>query len=277
MNFWKAERTVYPPLFRILLGTILLIDAVFSISVNGFIFDANFNALYHQNSVLNFFRENHIVFQSIYIIFLLLFLIGIGGFWVKGIVFLFSVAFDLLEPTALTWGDLILGFTLLYFIFADSSQHLSAGKKHRKSDLEKWIAKLAVFSIILNLFLVYVSNGYSKLTDSTWQEGYAVYFAFAQFQNFENSFFHLLLKNEWISQLTSYFIILIQFLFPVWVMIRKTRIPIILIGIVLHLIMLWQFGLWKFELIVILLYGFLLNDEEWRRILPRKFQKKYFS
>lgn len=277
MNFWITKRNFYPSLFRMLLGILLLVDAIISLWVGDFMFDEKYNMFYSNNIVFDLFRDHRVILYIVYILFLLSFLLGIGGFLVKAVVLLLSVIFEMLEPAALTWGDMILSYTLLFFIFVDSSRYFTIKTIGKRAELFQYLSQLAVWSIILNIFLVYLSNGYSKINDTAWQNGYAVYFSFAQFQDFENGIFYQILKHEWLTKLTNYFIIFFQITFPFFIMIKKTRFFVILIGVLLHLVMMWQFGLWKFELVVILLYGFLLSDDEWMRLLPNKFRHKVLN
>lgn len=275
MKFWTADRTFYPSVFRVLIGLTLLVDAVVSLGVTGFLFDEKYNAFLSANWVFDAIRDNYYVFYLVYILFLLLFTLDLGGIIIKSILFLFSVLFNMLEPAVFTWGDMILSFTFFYFIIIDSSRFLTPFRVPQKSKPLEFLSQLGIWSIIIHLFLVYLSNGYSKLMDITWQNGTAVYFAFGQYQDFESSVFYQILKNEAMAKTVNYFIIFFQITFPIFIMMKKTRIPFILVGILLHFMMMWQFGLWKFEFIIILLFGFLISDQEWENLLPGKIWNKF--
>lgn len=273
-EFWTAERTIYPSLFRVLIGLILLVDLVFLAPSSGLLFNREINAFLPKSGVMGILVEKSDIFISVYGLVLIAFIFGIG----KNITsfFVFCFHFSMMEMTLplLTWGDFILKFSLLYFVFADSFRHFSIC---RSKDRFSFLSRLAVWSIILNIFLVYLNNAYFKIIDKDWQGGIAVYYSFSQYPGFKDGFWYSVLSHKILSKIITYFIVLQQLTFVPLVIWRKSRYWAIGLSLIIHLIMMFQFGLWKFELTVILLYGFLLNDEEWNRILPMQIKRKGFS
>lgn len=271
MKFWIENRRLFPTYFRVLLGSLLLLDAGMVVSVGEFLYDSKTNYFVQGSSLISFARDNYIGVYIIYMITLFFFIVGIGKNVTVFLVFALGVFINQMEPGIATWGDLITNYTLLFFVFVNSFQRFSYSFIFKNFSMPVYLSKLGVLSIILNLFLVYFSNGFAKIQDPAWQDGYAIYFAFSQYENFEGSIFHYFLSNKWICIFMTYFIIFFQLIFPFLILWKKSRYVTMVMGILMHLLMIAAFGLWKFELTMILLYGFLLNDTEWTKLLPKYF------
>lgn len=272
-EFWTANRTIYPSIFRILIGFVLLIDLVFTVPAGSFLFDSSLNASLPTQSFYGFIIEYWQIWVGFYALILIGFIGGIGKNFLSFFVFLMHwIWLDMTAPL-LTWGDTILKFSLMYFVVVDSFKYFSISK----SNSTHYISTLGIWSIIMHLFLVYLNNAYFKIIDSDWQSGRALFYSFSQYPSFETSILKPIISNAIIGKYLGYFIILQQMSFVPLVIWKKTRKYAILLSVLIHLTMLIQFGLWKFELMVILLYGFLLNDEEWKELIPRKFHEKFFS
>lgn len=275
-EFWNEPRTIYPSIFRILIGLVLLVDLIFTFSSGKILFNSELITYPETGNFISLLRNNYVMFFIAYGLVLVLFILGIGKNIASFLVYIFHFTMLLLSPYVLNWGDTILKFILLYFIFADSFNFYSIQKSkiHPKSTWS-YISKLAVWSIILHLFLIYLSNGFYKSMDTDWQNGFAPFYSFSQFPGFEASLFYPIISNGNFSKIISFLIIAQQLTFIPLIIWKKTRYIAIFLGIMVHLIMFSQFGLWKFEIIIILSYGFLLNDKEWLKIIPQKLRKEF--
>lgn len=271
--FWIAERTIYPSVFRVLIGLVLLVDLISILPSSALLFNSEYNSLMPESGLVEFIAAYSSFFYCIYGLILVIFILGIGKNLTAFLVFCFHFIMMQLTHPLQTWGDVILKFSLLYFAFADSFRYLS----FRKSESTYvFVSKLAVWSLILHVFLIYLNNAYFKMMDKDWQQGIAVFYSFSQYPGFQNSLWYPLISNELLTKGLSYFIMLQQLTFVPLVIWRKSRWYAIILSMIVHLFMLYEFGLWKFEIIVMLHYGFLLNDEEWGKILPRIITKKWF-
>lgn len=276
IEFWKQPRTIYPSIFRILIGLVLLLDLIFTIYSGKIIFDPEFVDYSNNGSFISFIRENYIPFFISYGLILIMFILGIGKNITSLLVYIFHFVMLLISPYILNWGDTILKFTLLYFVFANSFKYYSIQKSNLpEKSIKNYISKLAVWSIILHLFLIYLSNGFYKSMDADWQRGFAPFYSFSQFSGFQDSLFYPIISDGNLSKIISYLIVGQQLTFIPLIIWKKTRYIAISLGVLVHLIMFYQFGLWKFETIMILLYGFLLNDKEWQKIIPKKLRKEF--
>lgn len=274
-EFWTAERTIYPAIFRILLGTLLLIDIFFIQSASDILFNPELNAFLRESRISVLLLENNLYFFLLYGVVLILFILGIGKNITSFLVWLLSLLTLYYFTFALrVWGDKILIYTLLFFVFVDSFRYFSIKPTSGKLS---YISTLAIWSILLNLFLVYLNNAYFKIADPDWRKGYAVFYGFAEYPHFKNSFWYPIISNEFISKFINYFVILQQLLFVPMVLWKKTRYLMIAVAIIIHLTMAIGFGLWKFELIIIFLFGFILSDAEWRRIFECTKLKKLIN
>lgn len=270
-EFWIAQRTIYPSIFRVLIGVLLLIDLVTTYPAVNLLFSHEFNTfLPYGSDFVSFVVEHYTVFCVFYGLGLILFILGIGKNISSLCVFIFNLTFLFFTHPILTWGDIILKYTLFYFIFVDSFRYFSFSKPRGQV---RFLSTLAIWSIILHIFLIYLNNAFFKSIDRDWQNGYAVFYSFSQYSNFKSSIFYPILSNGTLSKWVGYLIILQQLIFVPFVIWKKTRIFIITISSIIHIIMMIQFGLWKFEIIILLHYGFLLTDEEWKKLLPKMFTK----
>lgn len=271
-EFWTAERKIFPSIFRVFTGLVLGIDLISFIPATDVLFNPQFNSFLPETGFISQLAIHSTLFLSAYGIVLTLFILGIGKNLSSFLVFVFHLLMLDLTIPLLTWGDTILKFSLLYFIFVDSFQYLSV---HRSKGSISFLSKLAVWSIILHIFLIYLNNAYFKMVDKDWQQGIAVFYSFSQYPGFQESLWYTLLSQGFFTKFITYFIIIQQLTFVPLVIWKKTRGAAILVAVFIHLLMLIQFELWKFELIVILLYGFLLNDQEIKNLLPKWIVQKF--
>ena len=271
-EFWTAERRIYPSVFRILVGLVLLVDLISFIPAADVLFNQEFNSFLPQTGFISQLAKKSTLFLSAYGIVLILFILGIGKNLSSFLVFVFHFLMLELTLPLMTWGDTILKFSLLYFIFADSFQFFAV---NRSKGAISFISKLAVWAIILHVFLIYLNNAYFKMLDKDWQQGIAVFYSFSQYPGFQKSQWYTLLSNGFLAKSINYLIIIQQLTFVPMVIWKKTRGIAILAAIFIHIMMFIQFELWKFELIVMLLYGFLLNDREIRELIPKRIQQKF--
>lgn len=276
IEFWNQPRTFYPSMFRILIGLVLLLDLIFTFPSGSILFNPEFTDYPPVSGVIAFLRENYVPFYLAYGIILTLFILGIGKNFISLLLYVFQFLLFFMNPYLNSWGDVILKFILMYFVFVDSFRFLSFRKSNlSENSVWNYVSKLAVWSIVLHIFLIYLSNGIYKSMDADWQNGYAAFYSFSQFSGFQDSFFYPVLSNENFSKILSWLVVAQQLTFVPLIIWKQTRYFAIVLGILVHLIMFYQFGLWKFETIMILLYGFLLNDKEWQKIIPAKLRKEF--
>lgn len=263
------NRLWYSAFFRVAIAVLLLLDVFTSFPLASDIY--NLTGYEHANDLsfpfFSVLRENIQIFLSVYVFFLILFLLGIGRNLTSVIIFiLYNIDFLLIYP-GVFWGDYVLRTTLLYFVFVDSFQYLALNIRKKDSEI---LSRLAVLSIMLNVCLVYVSNAYFKLHNSEWLDGTAIayFFKFSEVLDL-NKVGSLFGGNEFFIKISTWMVLIFQIIFPLMIWFKRTKYPWILIGILIHLFMAVTLQLYKFELIIILLYGFFISDNEWRNIFRK--------
>lgn len=263
------NRLWYPAFFRVAIALLLFIDLAGNLLYVQHIYKIP-GFTYALDSTLPFsaFLRDHIsLFLSCYLIILILFLFGIGRNITSALVFLFiTLDFFLIYP-AVFWGDYVLKITLLYFIFTDSFQHFTLFKSKESPGI---FHRLSVLAIMLNLCLVYLSNAYFKLHSPEWINGSALayFFGFSEVLDLNN--IHILFRNqEWLIRSATWSVLIYQITFPFLIWFKKLKWVMIAAGILIHAIMAVTLQLYKFELIMILLYGFFVTDEEWKQLFGK--------
>lgn len=260
------NKDIYAAFFRVAISILLLVDVltnlIFSQDLyNLYGYKYSLDSQWHMLAIL---RENISIFLFSYAVFLILFLLGIGKNLIALVVFLYiNLDFWLMYP-ANFWGDYVLKISMLYFVFVDSFQYFALEKTNLKSGI---ISQLAVLAIMLNVCLIYISNAYFKVHNPEWNQGTAI----AYFFNFSEvlDIHHIgkvFKQYPKLIELITLSILFFQITFPIFVWFKKLKWIWIFAGILIHAIMAVTLQLYKFEIIVILLYGFFITDEEWRYI-----------
>lgn len=262
----KDHRLIYAAIFRVTLSILLLIDVIGKLIAGKQLYLIS-DFVYKQDQVLLFLpyiRENITVFLCLFAGVLVLFLFGIGRSFTSLLVFLFlTVDVWLLDP-GLSWGEAILRITMLYFVFVDSFRYFAIQKDAKEPGL---FHQLAVYSIMLNVCLIYLINAWHKLHNVEWLDGYAVSYIF-NFMHYRDylEFGSFLEEYPLLVQLISWFVLFFQTTFSFFIWVKRLKWFWILSGILMHIIMAVTLQLYKFELIMILLYGFFVTDEEWKQL-----------
>lgn len=147
----------------------------------------------------------------------------------------------------LTSGDFLLNQFLFFNIFI-ATDYLDTHGKYR--DVYVALHNTAVIAVILQVFLVYIVSGTSKVMDHDWITGQAV--------SRVNIIEHFSLgpgigSGSW-QQTATYAVMVYQLAFPVLIWFRLLKIPLLLIGAVMHLYIALVMGLLTFGLLMILSY-----------------------
>ena len=261
------KQTFYPALFRVLIGLVLLVDSIILFPNIEQIF--NYQDFYYTGDkifpFLKVIRDNIQVYYISFIFFLILFISGIGRNITSLIIFIFLVIKYLLLSGNTSYGTDILRMTLLFFIFINSFKYLAI-HQHKTINL---LSKLATLSIMLHICYIYLSNAILKILDDIWMSGDALFYFFLisktpDIFNLSNIF----LNYPLLLVLSSFGVILFQFLFPIFIWFQRTKYGVIVIGMIMHISMAFILQLYFFEIVVILHYGFFIKDEEWQKLLP---------
>ena len=217
--------------------------------------------------IANILREHIGIFLMLYIAILLLFIRGVGMHLTAFVVFLFTFLDNILIHPAIFWGDYILRFTLLYFIFTDSYRFFVYKPSFGKPGLLHF---LSIWSLKIHVVLIYMTNAWYKWWSDDWISGYAIgyFFNSAQVNDIFNIGGFVMQFPEFI-RISTWFVLFFQTTFPIFIWFIKIKWFWIFVGILMHAIMAVTLQLYKFELIMVLLYGFFISDREWQYLLSK--------
>ncbi|HEY3405696.1 MAG TPA: HTTM domain-containing protein [Ohtaekwangia sp.] len=165
-------------------------------------------------------------------------------------------------------SSIINGSDLVVTMLAFWSIGMSVVPVFRSAKLR--ILQVAVFSLSV-LFCqvqvagIYLVSGWDKLWNTTWQSGEA--FAYiAHFDSLINPWFVGSLSHKGIQFFLSWLTIVFELVFVVLIWFRKTRIPVLLVGVVFHLVIMIMLTLPEFGILMILSYLVFLEDSDYDRI-----------
>lgn len=178
---------------------------------------------------------------------------------------------DDLNWLLLDGGDNLLQFSLLYLFFADSFQYLSLSKSARPRPeyaFSHFLTNIAVAAIIAHVCLAYLVSGLSKANAEVWNNGTAMYYILLNDRFRGTDWLNQTLAN---SVLFNFFVcyttIIWESTFCFAVFVKRLRIPVLLMGIGMHLSIYILMMIQSFQTIYIFHYGFFFTDDEWLRFL----------
>ena len=194
--------------------------------------------------------------QLFLIVFALLLLLSlfiktnyICGFFV----FWFSLSFTKLIASVGNGSDLVLNIFLFICIFLSITPRFSSEKKFEYQVL---ISNAALLLGQIQLSLIYFLSGYDKLTSIAWQTGAAMH-SITNLTFFQNPFLRLELSQQQSAAL-CWLIISFELGFSILIWFKKFRVPLLALGVLFHLGIVFFLGLADFGIIMILCYAVFL-------------------
>ncbi|WP_143307830.1 hypothetical protein [Chitinophaga vietnamensis] len=220
-----------------------------------------------------FIREHYQAFIVMYLLIIMLYLFGIGKHFTALVLFLFYETIQRLCNVVLNGGDNFLRFVVLYMVFANSYEYFSIRAISIRSEtlqrLSNLFSNLAVRAVTIHFCIVYFWSAFHKIHADVWFNGVATYYILSLARFKGTPWNDLLVKNGYFVTLSTYFTLLVEMYFPALVWFRKTRVPIIVCGIALHLGIYIFMMIYGFEVIFIFTYGFFFNDKAWLGMLNK--------
>ncbi len=301
-NFWFAkENTLNLGVFRIIFGLFILNILLLSYfhwneyyGVNGIVSLERFiNA--RGGWILASFKSifalsNHP--QFIWVIYgfglgtTLCFIIGFGTRIVNILLYIFWVSLCNRNSAIIDSKDIVIQMLLFYSCFAPLGNHLSVDnifrgkllRKHRNS-LNYIPPKQSVWGLRLlqiSIALIYPLSAIDKLySDIAWREGSIMYYISlydAWFRFSDVDLFH----NYFLSVMTTYSALILEFLFPIFVWFKRTKYWILSMMALFHIsiaIVMNAFVL-QFSLVMLVSYTLFLDSETVNKLFS-KFKNKY--
>lgn len=127
----------------------------------------------------------------------------------------------------LSGGHELLRLLLLYSIFISMNAEL----------LKNWrvlfLHRLGVLCVMAQLLIVYAIAAVTKLAHPDWQSGIAVWETM-QVEHLRINDGILFVQANWLTTLVNYLVVLYQVLFPVLIWFKKTRLALLVIGLIVY-------------------------------------------
>ena len=200
-------------------------------------------------------------------------------FFASALVFLVVAFF--LSPTYFTTGLffwLTFNLYIVYLPFANGADLVLfmlalwcipiAMKPQFKSEIGSMIQKTchntAIMLCQLQVIFIYLVSGWDKLTSDAWRSGEAIDYV-VHLRNLYNPMFAGMFEDPGLQMVLSWMTILFELAFVALVWFRKTRIPILIIGIFFHLFIWIVMSLPDFAITMIISYILFLKDTDYHR------------
>ena len=208
-------------------------------------------------------------FESWYPIFFLAVLCGLSVYLVKGYprlsTFLVWIGVIVLYNRAylsMVGGNYLLHSLLFYLIFADEN----ATGETVLGSISVTLTNLSLWACRLQVMIVYIfSSGY-KWVSEQWRSGEAVY-DILHIKEFSLPWI-MESVDHWhgLAVAMNYFALAYFTLFSILVWSKRFKLPLLVIGMCIHLGMGWAIGVMDFSLIMITSYAAFLEKEDVNRV-----------
>jgi hypothetical protein len=217
------------------------------------------------------FVENHYqTFLTVLVVTLVLYLFGIGRNWTAWAVLIMMKLYQELAYLIQNGGDNLMIFALMYLACTDSFQYFvlnpSKPKSEYKSFISNAMSNIGGFSIAFHLCLVYFISAIHKIHADVWFNGVATYYIM-NLERFCGPYNHLLVNNGVFVTLSTYFTILIELLFPLFIWKKAFRTPLLISGVALHVGIYVFMMIYDFEIFYMMIYGFFFTQKEWEKAI----------
>lgn len=157
--------------------------------------------------------------------------------------------------TAMSMGygvETFLHIALFYLMFAPSAAYYSLdARAGRAAPVESWQARFCLRLMQLHLCLVYFHAGIAKWQGADWQSGEAIWYVLGN-QNYSQFDMSFLASYPFISRLLSWWTLVIETAYPLFMPMRRTRLFWLFNVVMLHAGIAVFMGLYMFGLIMIL-------------------------
>ena len=216
-----------------------------------------------------------------FIIVLFLMVMGVGNRLVSASAFILHLVFMHRNPSIVYGADLVATCWLFYLVFAQSHQQLKwinyfvskrKGLVAEGSSKGDWLNTVAFRFIQIQVCVIYVFSGFSKVTGATWRDGSAIWKSLTVYDSsfiFDHTLF---LSMPLLVGILSVSVILFEVYFPVFVWFSRWRMSAVIAGVIFHLSICIFLNLWFFSLIMLSSYMVFIPPEVLKRFFKR-FQK----
>jgi hypothetical protein len=162
-------------------------------------------------------------------------------------------------------GDRIRNFLLLLLIFAPADAACAVRRRPDQTAGPVFVSGWPARLMLIQMAVMYFMNGFYKLQGKMWWDGSVMHYiahdlAWARWS--------ALPLPYWASRCLTWGALIWEVGFPVWIMLKRTRVPALFIGVIFHLITFFHLDIAAFPLYALCLYLPLAPWERLRRPNP---------
>lgn len=162
----------------------------------------------------------------------------------------FSISLSRLFLSIINGSDLVLNLFLMISIVLPTYPKF---KREEWVSVQNLISNTALLLAQIQLALIYLLSGYDKLLSPEWRSGAAI--ASINLLKFYNNPFLTINLNETLSWMLSWSVILFELAFALLIWFNYARKPLLIIGVLFHLVIGIYLGLFDFALVMVICYG----------------------
>ena len=156
-------------------------------------------------------------------------------------------------------GMNLLVILLLLMIFAEPGKRVKRGEDKLAFALNT-LHRLAFFAMKFQVVLLYLVASTIKLTGQTWVDGTAWYYVLFN-ETYSNSFWQeYFMDSEWAVKIVSWFTLIFQLSFPLFIWFKKFKYPLLITGILFQFMIGISMGIIDFGLIMVVVYTLFLDE-----------------
>ena len=130
--------------------------------------------------------------------------------------------------------------------------------------IQKTAYNMAIFLCQLQVVFIYLTSGWDKLLSETWRSGEAFDYII-HLNTLYNPALTGVFENAFVQRILSWATIIFELSFVILVWIKKTRLPILGLGIIFHLFIWIVMSLPDFAWIMMISYIIFLKDADFGR------------
>ncbi|MGN7757592.1 MULTISPECIES: HTTM domain-containing protein [Chryseobacterium] len=292
MNNLIYDRKIGSSILRFLIGFLIFKDFIVYFINRKYLFGNGGIVSYETyTDIIRFFKlnwlyidftksNNVMIFCFLGIIFGFLFMLGILQRLSVLILFFLLFIFKIRNLYLLDGADNVISVILPFFLFIETysfSNKYEAFKNKTYKKTSKYSNILSLYfsyAIMIQICIIYFFAGLHKLQGGMWREGTALYYILNS-DDFSPTKFNSFFTNSiFMVKLSTWFTIIFQLLFPIFIFIKKTRFITILIGIILHIGIFFLMKIDNFSLVMISCYAIFFTNDQYYSIY-NKLKIKY--
>lgn len=159
-------------------------------------------------------------------------------------------------------GTNLIMLLLLYSLFMSEDENKPNTKLSKWDYLKNVTTNIAFSMARIQVILVYAVAGIYKLSGQLWLKGEGVYYSMNVDAYSHPWVQKYICSNDLIQYFGSYFTLIVQVTFPILVCFSKTRRPILFLGTILHVLIIFFMGLTDFGIAMIVAYTVFYTESE---------------